>query len=296
MEYFTMKHLLSFRKYLSVATFLVVFMILSFAQTATADWINLSGAQSAANIAEIYVEEDHVRLVLEIYINDLTQFIDIVPDDFLNQADVSIPPLTERLNQFSKETFQIIANEKTHLIADLKLVEPRLRIDRPNPLAGKISPYTRQIIPGPPEDKRVLYAELIYPFKDKPDTLIFVPPTDEQGRPSVSIGFIAYHKGVPVVDFRYLPGGAVLHLDWEDPWYSKFETKALTRWLLSGVKTFLYIEPYEVRHETMVRVRDIEAWMDLGLRGDELSEADENEAEKKKIGAVFIEHSNFLIY
>jgi hypothetical protein len=286
---------MSFRKFISAVICLTVLLLFSSFRNATADWVNFSGAQSAANIAEIYVEEDHVRLVLEIYINDLAQFIDILPDDFLKQADVSIPPLSERMNQFSKETFQIIADEKTHLIADLKLVEPRIRIDRPNPYAGKISPYTRRIIPGPPEDKRVLYAELIYPFKDKPESLIFVAPEDEQGRQSVSIGFIVYHKGVPVVDFRYMPGSAVLHLDWEDPWYSKFETKALTRWLLSGVKTFLYIEPYEVRHETMVRVRDIESWIDLDLRGDEFIEADENESVKKKIGEFLLEHSHVLI-
>jgi len=140
-----------------------------------------------------------------------------------------------------------------------------------------------------------LYAELIYHFKDKPETLSFIPPADDQGRQTVSIGFILYHKGVPVVDYRYMPQAALLNLDWEDPWYSKFETKALKRWLLSGVKTFLYIEPYEVRHETMVRVRDIEEWIDLGLRGEEFIEADENELIKNKIGEFLLAHSNVLI-
>ena len=54
--------------------FLVIFAILALSPQARADWINLTGAQSAPNIAEIYVEDGHVRLVLEIYVKDLDKF------------------------------------------------------------------------------------------------------------------------------------------------------------------------------------------------------------------------------
>ena len=33
--------------------------------------------------------------------------------------------------------------------------------------------------------------------------------------------------------------------------------------------SFLYIEPYEVRHEMLPRVKDLDEWMELGLRSDE---------------------------
>ena len=46
--------------------------------SAGADWINLTGAQSAPNIAEIHVNEDHIRLVLEIYVKDLDKFFDLL--------------------------------------------------------------------------------------------------------------------------------------------------------------------------------------------------------------------------
>jgi hypothetical protein len=49
---------------------LLIFIVV-YSPPAKADWINLSGAQSAPNIAEIYVNNDHVRLVLEIYVGDL---------------------------------------------------------------------------------------------------------------------------------------------------------------------------------------------------------------------------------
>ena len=41
---------------------------------AHADWINLTGAETSPNIAEIYVMDDHVRVVLEAYVDDLDVF------------------------------------------------------------------------------------------------------------------------------------------------------------------------------------------------------------------------------
>jgi hypothetical protein len=277
-------------------TIILVFVsILCLSSPARADWINLTGAQSAPNIAEVYVEDNHVRLVLEIYVNDIDKFMDLLPDDWLTKGGVKLPPIEERLRRFSTETFQMVTDDKTRLMADLKLVEPRLRKDRPNPYAGMINPVTRRPVPGPPEDKRVLYAELIYPFESRPKTLSIIPPVDRAGRPSVSIGFIAYHKSVPVVDYRYLSEMARMRLDWQDPWYSGFDNKALKRWQQSGIMTFLYIEPFEVRHETLVRVKDMEAWMDLGLRGGEYIEVDEFESLKKRIGDFLLQHSKVLI-
>ncbi len=273
----------------------LTFIVSVFSLTARADWVNLSGAQSAPNIAEIHVNEDHIRLILEIFVNDMDKFMDLLPDDFFKQAGVDPPPLQERLKRFSEETFQFLIDEKIHLQAKLKLVEPRMRKDRPNPFAGMISPYTMRPIPGPPKDKRVLYAELIYPFTGHPEKLTIIPPMGKGGIPEASIGFVAYHKSAPVIDYRYLTQPSKLQLDWEDPWYSRFENKALKRWQQSGVRTFLYIEPYEVRHETMVRVKDMEAWMDLGLRGREFIEVDEFESMKKKIGEFLLKNSKVLI-
>jgi hypothetical protein len=260
-----------------------------------ADWINLTGAQSAPNIAEIYVEDDHVRLDLEIYIGDLDKFMDLLPDEWFKNTTKKPPPIQERISLFSEETFQIILDDKTKLQAELKLTEPRLRQERPNPFAGAINPYTRQPIPGPPDDKRVLYAELVYPFNSKPSSLTIIPPLEKGGTPSTSIGFILYHKGVSVVDYRFLTVAAKLTLDWEDPWYSSFEEKALKRWQQSGLRTFLYIEPFEVRHETLVRIKDLEAWMDLGLRGSEFIEVDEVNPLKKRVGEFFMKQSDVLI-
>ena len=114
---------------------LLLFLLWAFftvVSPATADWINLSGAQSAPNIAEIYVEDDHVRLVLEIYVQDIVKFIDLLPDEWLQRAGMDPPPIQERMKRFSTDGFQVILADQKRLIATMKLVEPGLlrRIDR----------------------------------------------------------------------------------------------------------------------------------------------------------------------
>jgi len=262
---------------------------------ARADWISLSGAENAPNIAEIHINKDHVKVDLEIFVNDMVTFDQLIPDEFFIGSDIKRPPLAERMRQFSNEGLQIIADKGQKLQASLKLVEPRLRKERPSPFAGKINPYTRQPIPGPPEDKRVLYAELVYPFMKKPKSLTIIPPLDERGLSQVPISFMTYHQGVPIHNFKYLSESSTVTLDWADPWYSEFDKRALKRWLRSGVMSFIYIEPYEVRHEVLARVKDLAAWIDLDLRGNEFIEADENNELKKRVGEFFLKRSNILI-
>jgi hypothetical protein len=200
------------------------------------------------------------------------------------------------MQQFSNEDLQVIADNGLKLQANLKLIEPRFREERPSPIRWKINPYTGQPIPGPPEDKRVLYAELLYPFTQKPKALTIIPPLDEEAKISkVPIGFMTYHKGVPINDFRYLSEPSTVMLDWADPWYSQFDKKALKRWQRGSVMSFLYVEPHEVRHEILARVKDLAAWIDLGLRGDEFIEADENEPLKKRVGEFFLKRDKTLI-
>ena len=251
---------------------------------AYADWISLSGAENAPNIAEIHINDDHVKVDLEIFVNDMVTFDQLIPDEFFKGSDIKRPSLAERMRRFSNEGLQIIADQGQKLQASLKLVEPRLRKERPSLFAGKINPYTRQLIPGPPEDKRVLYAELVYPFLKKPKSLTIIPPLDEKGLSQVPISFVTYHQGVPIHDFKYLSESSTVTLDWDDPWYSRFDKKALKRWQTGGVMSFIYIEPYEVRHEVLARVKDLAAWIDLDLRGNEFIEADENKELKKRVG------------
>ena len=50
------------------------------ARNASADFISLSGAENAENIAEIYILEDRVRLQLEVFVRNLEIFGPLVPE------------------------------------------------------------------------------------------------------------------------------------------------------------------------------------------------------------------------
>lgn len=230
-----------------------------------ADWINLTGAESAPNIAEIYVLDDHVKLELEIFVDDLKTFEELIPDDWLKDSHAERPGLATRLRIFSSQKFQFITETGERLPAKINLIEPRLRKDRKSPFAGMVNPITRQPAPEAPADKRVLYVELLYPFKEKPKALTIIPPLDDEGRSQVSIGFITFHKSVPVIDFRYLGAPAQLTLDWGDPWYSIFDNPNLKRHHKDALMSFLYVEPREVRHEGLMRVRDLQEWTGINI-------------------------------
>ncbi len=282
------------KTFFSIIAFIIFFCIVR--TSANADWINLSGAENAPNIAEIHIHDDHVKIELEIFVDDMLTFDRLIPDAFFKGTTIKRPLLADRMQQFSNEDLQILTDSGRKLQAKLKLAEPRFRKERPSPYAGKINPYTLQVIPGPPKDKRVFYVELIYPFKNKPKSLTIIPPLDDEYKISkVPVGFMTYHNRVPINDFRYLSGPSKVTFDWADPWYSAFDKKALKRWQRGGVMSFLYIEPYEVRHEVLARVKDLSAWIDLGLRGDEFIEANENETLKKRVGEFFLKHDKVLI-
>ena len=65
------------------------------------DWINLTGAETSPNIAEIYVLDDHVKLVLEIYVGNLDTFDELIPDNWLKDSNIKRPAIEERLQQFA---------------------------------------------------------------------------------------------------------------------------------------------------------------------------------------------------
>ena len=170
------------RKFFDVFLLIWLTTMLPF-DSARADWINLSGAENSRNIAEIFVEKDHVRIQLEVFVHDISVFEELVPDNFFSEPIPNRPNLEKRQQIFAEKTFQVIADNGERLPVTFSKIEPRMRIERTSPFVGSINPYTRQVIPGPPEDKRVLYAELIYAFKEKPKSLKFILPKPDKPEP-----------------------------------------------------------------------------------------------------------------
>ncbi|MEP1930524.1 MAG: hypothetical protein ABJJ37_04520 [Roseibium sp.] len=274
-----------------IGTILAAAMLVCGSLGASADWINLSGAETSPNTAEITVLDDRVRIALEVYIYDIKKVPELIPDDWARENSTTYSSIDERMASFSQEKLQVIANGATQLNAELRLTEPRLRKDRVSQFAGMINPVTRQRAPEAPEDKRVLYVELDYPFEGNPDTLTIIPPKDDNGRSILPTGFIVYHGAVPVIDFRYLTDAVTLELDWDDPWYSKFGNPNLKRHHRWPMTSYLYVDPREVRHEAVIRLRDLAKWIDLDLAKGSLISA-ERQAEIRQKADQFLANAN----
>jgi hypothetical protein len=252
------------------------------AAPATADWLVLSGAENSPTVAELHVERDRARLVLEVYRDDLGALGALLPESVVagwidRPTAVSRPPVVS--------SFALYADGGL-LAGEVRVAEIRDRIDRASPFRnlepGRI-PFSQ-----PPADPAVLYLEIDYALPAEPRRLTLAPPMKANGYAAINVGFIAFHEGVPVIDFRYLSGPETLLLDWRDPWYSRFENPNLSRHHRAPLMSFLYVEPYEVRHEVLVRLRDLGDWMELPeIEGDAI-EASDIEALRRRIGEFML--------
>ena len=230
---------------------------------ARADAIMVSQAMFASTIAEYYVKEDHVRVELEIGLKDLPAFRNLLPDGIFAEMGYDAEPIEDRLAQFFSRDFAIYANE-TALQGYVVNMGPETRVKR-DPVTGEPIPEDTA------EPEVVINATLVFPFEEAPAELTLTAPATTG---MASIGFVLYHRGVAVNDFRFLTSGYTVKLDWQDPWYSAFTSRSLRRQYFAPMAGFIYVEPFEVRKEIIVRPADIQRDFDLGLDGVDVISAD----------------------
>ena len=240
---------------------------------ALADAMVRSQAMFANTIAEYFVEEDGVRLVLEIGSGDVGSFRNLLPDEVYERMGFGQRPYRERLQEFSSKDMAIFVGE-TPLAGYLVEIGPSTRVLRDG-VTGEILPTNAE------EAETVLIATLLFPFgEQKPDSLTLFAP-NRFG--TANVGFVLYHSTVAVNDFRYLTPGITANLDWEDPWYSAFSTRAMRRSYFAPMSGFLYVEPFEVRKEIIVRPKDLQRRTDLGLDGARVISAEQRGTVLEKI-------------
>ena len=255
---------------------------------AWADAIVITQAMKASTIVEIYVEESSIRVEAEIGGRDLPVFRNLMPDSVFERMGNAPEPLSDRLPRFFAEDLVIRPEGGEPLPARVLELEPRPKVKR-DLITGE---------PLPPEEgetETVVFGVFEYFFDRRPDTLTITTPRSEIGAAGASIGFVLYHLGLPVTDFRYLGTEATVDLDWGDPWYSRFRSRNLRRQYDAPMNAFLYVEPFEVRAEVIVRPVDIEQWIDLGLAGVRTIEVDAQYDLKQRIAAFIGEHLNLAV-
>ena len=221
---------------------------------AAADAIVRTQAMFASTIAEIYVEDEAIRLDLEIGLKDLSAFRSLLPDQIHQQMGFGEAPFRARLAHFLDTEFRILADGAT-LTGQLVRIGPAERVRRDD--------ITGEPLPSESEPETVVNATMLWPLTAPPAQLDFLLALPA----GASVGFVVYHEGIAVNDFRYMAGSQQLNLDWVDPWYSAFERRALRRQFYAPMTGFIYVEPYEVRKEIIVRPKDMQRHVDLGLAG-----------------------------
>jgi hypothetical protein len=250
-----------------------------------ADAFVVTKAMKASTIAEVFIEPQGVRVELEIAPADMEVFQDLLPEKVYAALGKENVPLDERQQRFLRDGIVLRDDQNAQLIGVVESTEISRRIVR-DEITGQ--PLATQ----PSDAELVLRATLRYDFVDQPASLTIQPPLRTGSDISAAnIGFVCYHDGLPVNDFRYLSGEMTLDLDWSDPWYSRFRHPNLRRQFDAPLSAYLYIEPYEVRKEIIVRPQDLQQWLDLGLRDDGAIPVDEQEELKKRI-AQFLSAKN----
>ena len=241
------------RKTLALAVGLVASVTVS-AATVRADAIVRSQAMLASTIAEFFITEDGVAVELEIGLEDIAAFGNLLPDEIYEK--LAGPPLSlrERLERFFRHDFTIEADGGPPLEGRLIEIGPRPRIQRDD--------ITGEPLADPDAEQIAVFARLEYRLEGRPSRLTLHAPNT--GEPA-SVGFVAYHRRIPINDFRYLTRSQEIQLDWSDPWYSSFSSRNLRRQYAAPMSGFLYVEPYEVRKEIILRPKDLQDWIDLGL-------------------------------
>ncbi|AXT25554.1 hypothetical protein D1823_02450 [Ruegeria sp. AD91A] len=240
-------------------------LMASGAQAVSADVVLTNGSEVAPNIAVLHVKDDGVYVDLEIYVEDIPLFADNLPigwsSDFVGGEPETEQESNQGFAQAESRALSIVGRDKQALHAEIRKLEYRTRIDRASPLAGQRDPFSGQIVPSPPKDPRILFVEVFFPFQNSvPKELTIVPPSRD-GEPLVTIGMQVFDREVPVTDFSFLSKPAELKIHWPDPWDSRFSAESLNRKAQDGTSTFLYIEPREVRHETLIRLRALAPWI-----------------------------------
>ncbi|MBW2222785.1 MAG: hypothetical protein JRF54_00950 [Deltaproteobacteria bacterium] len=234
---------------------------------ASADAVMITRAMTANTIMEAFIDDDAIVVELEIDATDAVALRELI---------VSASSATNLPTQIPTDAGLSIRADGRQLKGTIEKFARRKRVDRDE--------VTGDPLPGEgPED--VVFLQLHYPLRAQPDEIIFEPVLTAEGYAATNIGFVVYHHGIAVNDFRYLAAGEALTLDWNDPFYTRFARRTLNRKYGSPMNVFLYIEPFEVRKEFVVRPLDLARFMDIDIKAHQSIPADQRDEILQKLAA-----------
>lgn len=253
---------------------------------ALADSLPKTHAMSAPTIVEVFVEKESLRIQLEICVTNAPAFRDLLPTKIIQQLGYEAKENDEeRLALFFQHGLVLRSDDKI-MIGQVNQVELRKRLAR-DTITGEA------LLTQPNATTEVIFVEIQYELPCHSRTISIEPPkTPTSHHVTANIGFITYHCGLPVMDFRFLTQRETLNLNWDDPWYSKFTNEQLRRHIDAPMAVFVYVEPFEIRVEVILRPVDLQRWIDLDIDEKAVIPTSIQPALKDKLASFLIKHHN----
>jgi hypothetical protein len=237
---------------------------------ARADYVHPTLAARAGTIVELRVNDGAASVLIEIDQKDEAYFANLTGGT--NKQTLSAGTIKETI-----QPFQLLdADSGRPMNGRVESVSVQPRTIRYDTMAPPPVDVRGKPLPLPEVSPLVTAVRLTYPLRGAPGGVVVVPPrrTDESTA-ALSIGSIAFHEGLPLTNYWYLSQPETLRLRWDDPWQSAFTNRNLKRPHASSASAYLTIEPYEVRHEIVVRLKDLAPALGLSLPASQpLGEAD----------------------
>jgi hypothetical protein len=266
---------------------LLIFFAIIFNGT-KADFISLIRADQCETIVEIFIHEEGIKVTFEVGEKDYPHFKKIVPDIFYKEGYAESTQ-EQSFVDFLQNDFTIKADGRK-LSGTINKIQKMNRNYRTSLYTGQVDSANITISPV------VIYAEAYFPLSYKPETVTLHPPMEEGYKSTLAnIGFVTYHKQVPVHDLRYLGQDETVQLNWKDPWYTKYTNINLRRHHKNSLMEYLYIDPYEVRHEVLIRLKDLEYWIPLNYDIDDKIEGNEVDSIKNYVAEFMIKRNKVII-
>ena len=136
---------------------------LLFTCATSADAIIRTQAMLASTIAEYYVEDGEIRVELEIGLQDIQAFRNLMPDEIYQEMGHAPRPMIERVAEFFSRDL-VIATASGPLSGRLMEIGPRARILR-DPVTGEQLPVAEA------DEETVIAAVLAYALEGEPSSL-----------------------------------------------------------------------------------------------------------------------------
>ena len=184
-----------------------------------------------------------------------------------------------------------------------------------NGLSGQFTSLNRIELDGPVAQGELMSKRLIYRFEfPLPDNGEFLTITQTFGGPNALLpavmDLMLLQNGILIeAPTQLMPGQPhTVRFDWDHPptkppgglaGLRKQRAQQIEQRLgiasYTGLYSFLYITPREVRHEVLIPVLTFEQWLPIARRDPEFLEIEEQEAARKSIASFFQERNPLSI-